>query len=387
MPAADLPVRAGKAARTGPWIASLGLGASLLLAPGCARPPAEPEPAEPPRPFSGERAWEHMEAPTSIGPRVAGTPEADAARDYIRSELEALGLTVHEHAYVVEASAEEPDLEEVLAQAREEEAAAEEDDAAAEGEESEEAEGTPIKHLTGVVPGTSNDIILLAAHFDTPQFEEFTFVGANDGASGPALLLELARVLSESPLPYTTWITFLDGEAMGPTEGSPHAGTGAFAEDLAENGTLERVRVAVFFNQVADADLTIARDLRSHRQYRRKFFEVARQLGHENAFPPSRFSSPEASHIPFLEQRMRRVVAIVDDRFGGNQAPGVYWHTEEDTLEHCSPESLAIVGNVSAHALRDISERLRKIDRFVRAPGAEAAGSVRLVAGPAGDRG
>jgi hypothetical protein len=59
---------------------------------------------------------------------------------------------------------------------------------------------------------------------------------------------------------------------------------------------------------------------------------------------------------------------VSDDSFGGDEAPGVYWQTEEDTLEQCDPQSLAIVGAVTNAGLREVVTLLRKVDRFSRKP-------------------
>ena len=123
----------------------------------------------------------------------------------------------------------------------------------------------------------------------------------------------------------------------------------------------------VYFNQVADRDLAIARDLRSDRVVRKSFERAARKLGYESAFPSDRpFSRPPGGHSAFQSVGFRRVMIVIDDRFGGDEAPGVYWQTEEDTLERCDPESLAIVGAVTNAGLRDVVALLRKVDRFSR---------------------
>ena len=125
----------------------------------------------------------------------------------------------------------------------------------------------------------------------------------------------------------------------------------------------------VYFNQVADRDLVIARDLLSDRVIRRSFQRAARELGHESVFPADRpFSRPPGGHGAFLSVGFRRVMIVIDDRFGGDEAPGVYWQTEEDTLEQCDPESLAIVGAVTNAGLREVVALLRKVDRFSRRP-------------------
>jgi hypothetical protein len=184
-----------------------------------------------------------------------------------------------------------------------------------------------------------------------------------------ALLLELARVLALEPRPYTVWLAFFDGDALDVAARAPRLGSRAFADQLAADGELDRIRLAVFFDQVADADLAIARDLRSHRSYREAFFETAARLGHASAFPRSAgYASPRAGHEGLLDRGLRPVVAIADDRFGGPTPPGRHAHSEADDLDHCSPTSLETVGEVSLAALRVIEERLVRIDRFAAAP-------------------
>lgn len=291
--------------------------------------------------FSADRAWQDMVSLVGFGPRVTGSEGAEQARAYIRGELEAMGAEVIERRLEISGPDGEP-LEAV--------------------------------HLTGVLAGASDDIFMLAAPYDTFPFESFEHVGANSGASGPAVVLELGRVFAVRSRPYTIWLTFMDGDALPATAGetvSARSGSRSLAAAMAEDETLSRIRVAFFFDQVADRDLTIARDLRSHRPYRELAWTSAHAIGHGEAFPASGgFESPDASHRAFLSQNLRRVVAIVDSRYGGDEPPGLYWHSEDDTLEHCSADSLAIVGTVSMETLQRIEERLSKIDRFVNPPAA-----------------
>ena len=208
--------------------------------------------------FSADRAWAHLEALVALGPRVNGTAGAASARDYLRKQLVAIGALVVEQRF-----------------------------------EAIGVEGEPLEivHLTGVLPGASSDVFLLAAAYDTTPFDTFRFVGANDGASGPALLLELGRVLADRPRRYTVWLTFLDGDSMHEarvaTQGAEDrafAGSRALARQLADEGRLSRIRLAVYYNQVADRDLSIERDLRSHRIYREIFWQSARSLDQTAAF-------------------------------------------------------------------------------------------------------
>ena len=154
---------------------SIGILCALMAFSGlaCGKPaPPPPEPAPDPSQFSGERAWEHLERLVEIGPRVSGTPGAEAARSYIRAQLEAVGLEPRPLSFDVQ-----------LAVAAEE---------VAEGE----TRKLSFESILAEIPGESTDLVVLAAPFDSRHFASFTHVGANNGASGAALLLEMARVLS-----------------------------------------------------------------------------------------------------------------------------------------------------------------------------------------------
>lgn len=323
----------------------LALALALFLV-ACAAAPAEPPPPPPAvdgaeTGFSQEQAWKHMRRLTEIGPRASGTEGAAQARAYIRKALEALGLQV-------------VSLPKTLSL--------------------DDGSQIEIESLVAVIPGASPDLFVLATPYDTRYFESFDFIGANGASSGVAVLLELARVLSQDPLPYTTWVAFLDGEAPlgrgGPAdETTAWSGSAELARAWNEDGTLASIRLLLYIAQVGDADLRIARDLRSHRGYRETFWDVAMRLGHSDVFVPGQaYEAPPAGHIPFLAQGVRRAVLIMDTSFGGDEPPGFYADTEDDTLDRCSPQSLGAVGEVTLASLREISAHLEKIDRFADAP-------------------
>ena len=312
------------------------LGVCAMALCSCASPPPPaPLPSEPP-PFAGSSAWGHLEALVGMGSRAPGSEGAARAREYVRDQLETLGLEVSEQHFAIE----------------------------------DRGDGVPVDvtNIVGVVPGESSDLFVLAARLDTRSFETFEHTGAA-AASGAALLLELATALVSEPLPYTTRLVFLGAETAQGELPESHAfwSSRLLVNELADEGVLDRVRLAVYFGQVADAELTIARDLVSHRTYRDAFFKAARRMGHDGLFPSSMgFDAIGSGHSAFLAARMRRVVIITDPRYGGDQPPGIYHHTEQDTLERLSPENLAAVGRVSERALRDISVLLVRVDRFAR---------------------
>ncbi len=329
------------------WISLLVLGASLSA---CRNAPP-PSGAMPPVPaaatdFSGDAAFGHLRALADIGPRVAGTPGAEAARAYLRTQIENLGLRAEERRYA--------------------------------GPPGPDGVRPELVNLEAVVPGASPQLFVLTAAYDTRPFDSFRFQGANDGASAPALLLELMRVIVARPLPYTTRFVFLDREApgAGDASGTPQLiGSQLLASELmSEKDRAANVRLVVSFQQVGDAELRIARDLRSHRLYREEFWLAAARLGRTEAFRPAdRFESPVGSQTSFLSAGIRGVVLITDASYGGDEPPGAYANSEDDTPERCSPQSLATVGMVTLEALERIGERLAKIDRYAKKDAGEPA--------------
>jgi Peptidase family M28 len=329
------------------WIWLLLLAASLS---GC-RAPATPDGAMPPIPaaatdFSGDAALAHLRALAAIGPRAAGTPGADQARAYLRTQIENLGLRVEERRYF--------------------------------GPPGPDGVRPELVNLEAVVPGASPQLFVLTAAYDTRPFESFRFQGANDGASAPALLLELMRVIVARPLPYTTRFVFVDREAAGASDpsGTPLLiGSQLLAADLmSDKERAASVRLVVSFQQVGDAELRIARDLRSHRLFREEFWLAAARLGRTDAFRPAdRFESPVGSQTSFLSAGFRGVVLITDSSYGGDEPPGAWANSEDDTPERCSAQSLATVGVVTLEALDRIGQRLAKIDRFATKQAGEPA--------------
>ncbi len=296
-----------------------------------------------PAQFSSRLAWQHLEALVAIGPRVTGTTGVDRARDYIEGELRKLRLRVETHTGYIPIP---PDGK----------------------------RGLLVRNLIAVVPGASEELVVLAAPFDTQRVESDSFMGANEGASGAAVLLELARVLGENPLPHTTWLVFLDGEAAGETGlGIPsqgQLGSSALAVSLDEEDLNRRVLILTVLTRVGAADLRIARDLRSIRKYRDEFFHAGARLGHSEVFRADLpFESPVASHHSFLSRGLRRVVLLSGSVVSADADPDADPENgegaiESDTLEDCSPESLGIVGTVTLEALRAITRQ------FVRIAGA-----------------
>lgn len=307
----------------------------LVLAFACATAPPPPPPDPGPPPFSGELAYAQLEKLVALGPRVAGSPAGAQARTLMRSELEALGLEVHEELFVY----------------------------------TPEPEGTPYElgNLWVEIPGTYPGLFVVATPFDTAPGAGTVPVGANEGASGAAVLLELARTLRDRPLEHTVRLYFLDAELFDPEAaflGSEHAYLG-----LEESGAIGDVRLLLYLHQVGDSDLQIRRDRLSDRRLRKAFFEVAARGGFAEAFPASApYDAKRLGHSVFVAHGFSRVVALSDLRHGGAEIPGEYWRTIDDDAAHCSPESLGAVGWVVRAGLERLSDRQATIDRVRGVP-------------------
>ena len=334
------------------------LGGALLLgfALGCVGGAPAPAPlaeVDPPGTvFQSERAWADLEALASAGPRPPGSSGADAARAYLVGALGGVGLEAEERTTLLEVG---------------------------------DGETLELTHVSVVIPGASPDRFVLLGTYDSNRLEGADDLGVNLGASGSALMLELARALVAQPPAYTVQLLFVEGDGrLGVGEGDTRdrrgAGSALLAAQMKEQGELVDVRLLVAFKGVCDADLGIARDLLSHRHYREEFWRVARDLGYSEVFPrDAHFESVEAGHAAFGAEGVRSVVAVADTAYGGSESPGIYAADGRDVIDHCSARSMRVVGNVTLAAITRIGERLDRIDRFARRPLAEPVPEVDVV--------
>jgi Zn-dependent M28 family amino/carboxypeptidase len=290
-------------ARRGAWVALVLLGTAVAA-----------RAAEAPR-VDGAAALRHVERLVAIGPRVAGTPGGERARAYITGELRKLAVKVDVHAF----EADTPHGRRRMA------------------------------NVVAVVPGRRTDVILLGGHYDTKDFKEFRFVGANDGGSSAALLLELTRRLAAARREYTYWVVWFDGEEafVSWTETDSLYGSRRLAADLARVGRLPRAMVLV--DMIGDRDLGILRDTYSTPWLRDIIWASAARLGHARHFLGAEMGV-EDDHAPFLRAGVPAVL-LIDFDFPP-------WHTADDTLDKVSAQSLATVGDVVLDALPSIEHHL-----------------------------
>jgi len=212
----------------------------------------------------------------------------------------------------------------------------------------------PHRNVVGTIPGTEGDGILLAAHHDTEDIPGL--VGANDGASGVAVVLELARALPDRvDGPSIHFALFDAEEARGnrPFEEDGTRGSRQYVRDALEaeragkrvNGAppLRTIDSMILFDLVGDCDLQIPREAGSDPELYEQIARAAEGIDGD----PEPFVGETGrvldDHVPFLEQGIA-AVDLIDFTYGPGPSPGAYWHTTEDTLDKVCPESLDAVG-------------------------------------------
>lgn len=209
-----------------------------------------------------------------------------------------------------------------------------------------------MHNVIGERVGTSGRVVAFAAHYDTrpiaerdpdPARRDEPIAGANDGASGVAVLLELARVMP--PTNDTVRLVFFDGEDGGNYLGSQCTdwilGSRAYAGTLSED-ELAQIWAFVLVDMVGDHDLQLPRELNSHRALQDEVYAVAWSLGHEQ-FVDAPGVSVTDDHIPFVEAGVP-AIDIIHLRPGGPWPFPETHHTHADDLENVSPDSLEVVG-------------------------------------------
>lgn len=203
---------------------------------------------------------------------------------------------------------------------------------------------TPNRNVVGRIPGRRQGRIVIGAHHDTKDIEGF--VGANDGASGVAVVLELARALARRWRGPEIRIALFDAEeARGNRPFSEDGTRGARQYVRGARRILPTVRAMVLFDMVGDCDLRIPREASSS--------EALYRLFTGPAFGGTTGGISD-DHIPFIEAGIP-AVDLIDFTFGPGGSPGAWWHTLEDTPDKVCQSSLNQVGEAAMRALPRIA--------------------------------
>jgi len=274
----------------------------------------------PPPKFDSGRAWEHLRRLVAIGPRPSGSPAIEQTRQYLKDQLIAAGVSFTEQAW----------------------------------DDQTPIDKVRMVNLIATIPGTRQERIVIAGHYDTKLFRQFRFVGASDGGSSAAFLLELARVLKTRRNPLTIELLFLDGEEarMPDWSGNDHTyGSRHYVEIARRDGSLVSLKTMILVDMIGDRDLGIRRDGYSTPWLTDIIWETAKRHDLDDYFL-AEATKVEDDHLPFLAAGVPSVDIIDLD-----YEP---WHTAKDTLDAVSARSLQIVGDVLLSALPHIEARLTR---------------------------
>lgn len=311
-------------------------------------------------PVDGARAMRHVEALVALGPRPFGSPALAKAADYITGQLQSLGL--------------QPQRQEIV----------------------DDKEKKTIRNLYVQIDGEdpqNGPILMIGAHYDTKLAEghdhaahNFRFVGAIDGTGGPAVLLELARVLKEREArpKCNVWLYWIDAEEsidFDWNEQRALIGSRAFCKWLSESKTLKRVKAFVLLDLVGSEDMKIDRDGNSDAKLLDLFAAAAEKIGVRDRlyeFPTEyelaayrqrglnwgtgddhqnfiKYGVPSVLLIDFARRVPPHLQGLKDD-----QQPVIddryeqWWHTPDDDLAAMDDDSLAFAGNLVMAAFPDL---------------------------------
>jgi hypothetical protein len=285
-------------------VAAAHLGIPVFLCIACAQVPRSDISN-----LNGEKAMEFVRAQVAFGPRPPGSEALQACRSYIIRQLQGWGYRIEEDAFDAQ---------------------------------------TPygIKRMVNLIARRGSGdgpAIAIASHYDTKYMDHNKFVGANDGGSSTGLLLELARVLAPRADTLDYWFVFLDGEeafiewsTFDSTYGSRH-----LAKRWKQEGVSAKVRALILLDMIGDRNLDLARELHSTRWMADMVQQAAANTGLEDSFARSE-TYIEDDHIPFLDIGIP-AIDLIDFDYGPDNS---YWHTEEDTLDKLSAESLQRTGRL-----------------------------------------
>jgi hypothetical protein len=273
-----------------------------------------PEPTQEtaPQVFDGGRAQGFVAAQIALGPRPAGSPASGATADLIVQELTRLGWQVEEQPF--------------------------------------DAGGVTLRNV--VAKTGSGDVLVVGTHYDTspaadqdadPANVTQPPLGADDGASGVAVLLELARSLNQEALDSQVWLAFLDGQYQQAADGSidtVSAGAMALADSLTA-----RPQAVILIDRVGDADQKLYYDSNSDPALSNRLWSVADQLGYVRWFVPEVRYTVDNGVLAF--QALGAPAANIVN------AEYPYYRTLQDTADKISRDSLERVGRVLEVYLED----------------------------------
>lgn len=251
--------------------------------------------------FDGNRAYVDVVYQVSLGPRYPGSQAHELTIQWIHESLETAGWEVEIQIVVTE--------------------------------------NIEIQNIVAKLGNGKPDVIL-GAHYDTRIFadndsevskRDEPVLGANDGASGVAVLLEIARILPNLP-ERNVWLVFFDYEDNGGINGLTWAMGSKVFVDLLDDFP----EAVIIVDMVGDKNLDIFIEKNSNQELVNEIWSIANDLGYDQFINQPKYQMLD-DHTAFLTKGIT-AIDIIDFDYP-------YWHTTGDTLDKVSPDSLFVVGN------------------------------------------
>ena len=277
-------------------------------------------------PFNGARAYESLKQLCAIGPRPSGSAGMEKQQKLLAEHFQKLGGQVDFQRFRVR--------------------------------HPRDGSAVPMANIIVRWHPESTSRILLCAHYDTRPYPSLdrvnplgTFIGANDGASGAAILMELARDIPTLKSKYGIDFLLLDGEEFVFSEQDRYfVGSEYFAREYVKNRPKHRYRWGVLLDMVGDADLQIYQERnstwwRDTRPLVEDIWATAARLG-VREFIPKRMHEVNDDHVMLHDLGRIPCIDVIDFDYPP-------WHTQGDTPDKCSPLSLAKVGWVIEEWLKN----------------------------------
>ena len=271
-------------------------------------------------PFDSARAFSYLEKQVEFGARIPGSPEHKACGDWLIAQSHVYADTV----IVQEFEAYRPD----------------------------NGQNLPAYNIIARFNPEQHNRVMLSAHWDTRPISDMDLFnshkpvpGANDGASGTAILLEIMHHLKTMNPDLGVDIIFWDAEDMG------IAGNGKYfcqgSDFYSRNPLIPKANVGILLDMVGDHDLSLPIEMNSllfAPELARDIWSIASEMGYAHIF--KQITGPDVfdDHVPLNKNAGIPTIDIIDFDYKYNGRN--LWHTPKDLPSYCAPSSLQVVGDV-----------------------------------------
>jgi peptidase M28-like protein len=306
------------------------LAAALMLAGAASCDRVRPGPKTT---FSGEQALVYARTQVDFGPRVPGTEGHRRTGDWIVAQMRERADTVVEQRWT---------------------------------HVTQRGDSLPMRNILARFHPETEQRVLYVAHWDTRPVadadrnlgaRQLPIPGANDGASGVALLIALGDVIKKTTPSVGVDLLFVDGEDYGsfadPNNPDVLIGSRYFADHLPSPDY--RPLFGVLWDMIGDRDLSIYQEqysVQAAPEVVQRVWETAKDLGYDDYFIPEVIEGITDDHVPLIKKGLR-VIDVIDIDYGppiengGARPAATYHHTMQDTIDKISARSLQIVGDVA----------------------------------------